>query len=108
MAVQSGNRVELAVGHLACGLAGATFVPLFDAWRETELRHILAVSATVVAIVPESRPGHDYLGAVQALRLSCRRFASPPRQTAGVTSMSRPSWPPRPASARNRWRSREP
>jgi acyl-CoA synthetase (AMP-forming)/AMP-acid ligase II len=68
--VQSGNRVELAVGHLACGLAAATFVPLSDAWRESELRHILAVSDAVVAIVPESRPDHDFLAALDGLRAS--------------------------------------
>jgi acyl-CoA synthetase (AMP-forming)/AMP-acid ligase II len=68
VAVQSGNRVELAVGHLACGLAGATFVPLSDAWRESELRHILSVSEAVVAIVPESRPDHDFLATVDGVR----------------------------------------
>jgi non-ribosomal peptide synthetase component E (peptide arylation enzyme) len=68
VAVQSGNRVELAVGHLACGLAGATFVPLSDAWRETELRHILAVSEAVVAIVPAPAGGHDFLSVAQAIR----------------------------------------
>ena len=53
VAAQRGNRVELAVAHLACSAAGATFVPLSDAWRRTEMTHILSVSRAVVA--PSSR-----------------------------------------------------
>ena len=52
VAIQSGNRVELAIAHVACSRAGATFVPMSDAWRATELRHILGASRARVAIVP--------------------------------------------------------
>ena len=45
VAVQSPNVVELAVAHLACSRIGATFVPLSDAWRQTELRHLIELSA---------------------------------------------------------------
>jgi acyl-CoA synthetase (AMP-forming)/AMP-acid ligase II len=62
VAIQSPNRVELAVVHLACSRVGATFVPLSHAWRRTELRHLLGVSRAVVAIVPG-----DMLGAVPEL-----------------------------------------
>jgi acyl-CoA synthetase (AMP-forming)/AMP-acid ligase II len=67
VAIQSGNRVELAVAHLACSTAGATFVPLSDAWRQTEMTHILAVSRAVVALVPPAAD-YDYLGAVGSAR----------------------------------------
>ena len=65
--VQSGNRVELGVAQLACARAGATFVPLSDAWREQELRHLLALSEAVVALVPGGER-YDHLGAVAAMR----------------------------------------
>ena len=41
VAIQSGNRVELGLVHLACDRIGATFVPLADAWRQRETGHIL-------------------------------------------------------------------
>jgi cyclohexanecarboxylate-CoA ligase/acyl-CoA synthetase len=67
VAVQSGNRVELAIAHLACSAAGATFVPLSDAWRETEMSHILSVSRAAVALVPPATT-FDYLEAVTQVR----------------------------------------
>jgi non-ribosomal peptide synthetase component E (peptide arylation enzyme) len=67
VAIQSGNRVELAVAHLACSTAGATFVPMSDAWRQTEMSHILSVSRAVLALVPPARE-YDHLGAVEAVR----------------------------------------
>jgi acyl-CoA synthetase (AMP-forming)/AMP-acid ligase II len=57
VAIQSPNRVELAITHLACSRVGATFVPLSHAWRRTELRHLLVTSRAVVAIVPDDRLG---------------------------------------------------
>src|SRR3954464_8427841 len=57
VAVQSPNVVELAVAHLACSRIGATFVPLSDAWRQTELRHLLQLSAAEVLLVPPVRDG---------------------------------------------------
>src|SRR5262249_21115513 len=68
VAVQSGNRVELSIAHLACSIVRATFVPLSDAWRETETTHILGVSRAAVAIVPEGNYGYDYLAAVASAR----------------------------------------
>jgi acyl-coenzyme A synthetase/AMP-(fatty) acid ligase len=68
VAAQSGNRVELAIAQLACSTAAATFVPLSDAWRETEMAHILGVSGAKVALVPGDAGGFDFLGAVTELR----------------------------------------
>jgi acyl-coenzyme A synthetase/AMP-(fatty) acid ligase len=68
VAIQSGNRVELAIAHLACSACGATFVPLSDAWRETEMRHLLAASDAIVVIVPPSVSGFDFLDVVQEAR----------------------------------------
>ena len=69
VAVQSGNRVALALVHLACSRAGATFVPLSDVWRQTEVRHILDVSRAAVAIVPANDSGdYDFLAAVSEIR----------------------------------------
>jgi acyl-CoA synthetase (AMP-forming)/AMP-acid ligase II len=67
VAVQSGNRVELAIAHLACSRAGVTFVPLSDAWRREELRHLLGVAQAAVAIVPAAGR-HDFLADLRALR----------------------------------------
>jgi non-ribosomal peptide synthetase component E (peptide arylation enzyme) len=69
VAFQSGNSVELAVVHLACSRAGATFVPLSDAWRQSEVRHILEVAGAAVAIVPATGwAEYDFLGAVSEIR----------------------------------------
>jgi len=67
VAVQSGNTVELAVAHVACSRAGATFVPLSSSWRRTELRELLTVSRASVLLVPAA-DGHDYLAEVEPLR----------------------------------------
>jgi Acyl-CoA synthetases (AMP-forming)/AMP-acid ligases II len=68
VAVQSPNVVELAVVHLACSRIGATFVPLSDAWRQTELRHLLELSAAQVLLVPPARDDFDFYGEVAAMR----------------------------------------
>src|SRR4051794_35440200 len=52
VAIQSPNAVELAVAHLACSRAGATFVPLSEAWRQTETRHLLEISRARMLLVP--------------------------------------------------------
>lgn len=67
VAIQSPNRVELAITHLACSRAGATFVPLSPAWGRTELRHLLGVARAVVAIVPEEAPELPHLRLVRTL-----------------------------------------
>ena len=45
VALQSANRVAIPLVHLACDRADLTFVPVPDAWRAVELRHILELSA---------------------------------------------------------------
>ena len=67
VAVQSGNTVELAVAHVACSRAGATFVPLSSAWRRTELAELLAVARAPILLVPAT-DDHDYLAEVEPLR----------------------------------------
>lgn len=77
VAVQSGNAVELVVAHLACSRVDATFVPLSDAWRQTELRHLLTVSRAPVILVPPAGE-RDFLAEAESIRASlpALRFAA--------------------------------
>ena len=67
VAVQSGNRVALALTHLACDLADLVFVPLSTAWRKTEVAHLLATSRAEVVLVPPSHGDLDHLATVTEL-----------------------------------------
>jgi acyl-CoA synthetase (AMP-forming)/AMP-acid ligase II len=66
--LQSANRVAIPVTHLACNRADLIFVPLSNAWRRSELEHLLGVSAAAVAIVPAPYKGFDFLATVAELR----------------------------------------
>lgn len=68
VAIQSGNQTMLAVGHLACGRVGATFVPLATSWRQTEIAHLLRTSKAPVVVVPGPERGIDFLGIVDDVR----------------------------------------
>jgi len=68
VAIQSGNRTMLAVGHLACGRVGATFVPLATTWRQTEIAHLLRTAKAPVVIVPGAERGVDFLQIVNDVR----------------------------------------
>jgi non-ribosomal peptide synthetase component E (peptide arylation enzyme) len=66
--VQSGNRVILAVAHIACDRANLCFVPISSSWRETEMRHLLSLSRARVALIPERSNNFDYLEAVRRMQ----------------------------------------
>jgi len=68
VAVQSGNRLALALTHLACNRADLVFVPLSNAWRHKEIGHLLAVAEAEVLVVPQAEAGFDYLRMVADLR----------------------------------------
>jgi non-ribosomal peptide synthetase component E (peptide arylation enzyme) len=68
VAVQCGNRVALALAHLACGRADLLFVPLSTAWRRVEMAHLLSQSAAEVLVVCGPHKGFDYAATVRELR----------------------------------------
>jgi acyl-CoA synthetase (AMP-forming)/AMP-acid ligase II len=68
VAVQCGNRVALAVAHLACDRADLTFIPLSVSWRRSEMAHLLALARPEVLVVGPPVRDFDFLAAVQALR----------------------------------------
>jgi acyl-coenzyme A synthetase/AMP-(fatty) acid ligase len=68
VAVQTGNRVALAVAHFACSRADLTFVPLSTQWRKTELESLLRRSQVSVLVVPPPRKDVDFLATAEAIR----------------------------------------
>ena len=68
--LQSSNRIAIPLTHLACDIADLTFVPVSDAWRRTELEHLLGTARAAIAIVPSPGAGFDHLGLVEELRAS--------------------------------------
>lgn len=70
VALQTPNRIALAVTHLACDRADLLFVPLSSAWRATEMSHLLHVSEAEVFIAPHPIGGFDFLQMAADLRAS--------------------------------------
>lgn len=68
VALQCGNRVALAVAHLACDRADLTFIPLSISWRRSEMAHLLALARPEVLVVGPPVKDFDFLAAVQELR----------------------------------------
>jgi non-ribosomal peptide synthetase component E (peptide arylation enzyme) len=68
VALQSTNRVALALMHVACDRADLLFVPLSSAWRERELGHLLGLSGAQVLFVPAADDKIDYLALINGLR----------------------------------------
>jgi non-ribosomal peptide synthetase component E (peptide arylation enzyme) len=66
--LQTPNRIALPLTHLACDIADLIVVPLSDAWRRTELQHLLGASQAKVVVVPSANRGFDHLGLVEELR----------------------------------------
>jgi len=66
--LQCGNRVALAITHLACDRADLTFIPLSVSWRRSELAHLLALARLEVLVVGPPVRDFDPLAAVQELR----------------------------------------
>jgi non-ribosomal peptide synthetase component E (peptide arylation enzyme) len=68
VALQTPNRVAIALTHLACDRADLIFVPLSSAWRQTEMSHLLKASKAEVVIVPQPIKGFDYVEMIRELR----------------------------------------
>jgi acyl-coenzyme A synthetase/AMP-(fatty) acid ligase len=68
VAIQTGNRAALAIGHFACSRAGLTFVPLSTQWRRTEMESLLRRSGVSILVLPPPRKDTDFLATVNAIR----------------------------------------
>jgi acyl-CoA synthetase (AMP-forming)/AMP-acid ligase II len=68
VAIQTGNRAALTIGHFACSRADLTFVPLSTQWRRTEMESLLRRSRVSVLVLPPPRKDADFLATVNAMR----------------------------------------
>src|SRR6185437_821796 len=68
VALQCGNRVALAVAHLACDRADLLFIPLSVSWRRTEMTHLLELARPQILIVGPPAKDFDFFAAAQELR----------------------------------------
>jgi len=68
VAVQTGNRAALAIGHFACSRADLTFVPLSTQWRRTEMESLLRRSRVRILVLPPPRKDANFLATVDAMR----------------------------------------
>jgi acyl-coenzyme A synthetase/AMP-(fatty) acid ligase len=68
VAIQTGNRAALAIGHFACSRADLTFVPLSTQWRRTEMESLLRRSRVSILVLPPPRKDADFLATVDAMR----------------------------------------
>jgi acyl-CoA synthetase (AMP-forming)/AMP-acid ligase II len=68
LAVQTGNRVALAIAHFACNRADLTFVPLSTQWRRAEMESLLQRSNVSVLVLPPARHDIDFLATVNEIR----------------------------------------
>jgi acyl-CoA synthetase (AMP-forming)/AMP-acid ligase II len=68
LAIQTGNRVALALAHFACSRADLTFVPLSTNWRRTEMESLLRRSGVSVLVLPPARNDIDFLATVEGMR----------------------------------------
>lgn len=71
VAVQSPNRIALALTHLACDRADLLYVPLSHSWRHAELAHLLATTEAQVLVVPRERPTSTMSTWSRACGISC-------------------------------------
>jgi acyl-CoA synthetase (AMP-forming)/AMP-acid ligase II len=68
VAVQTGNRVALALAHIACSRADLMFVPLSTNWRRAEMESLLRRSRVSVLVLPPARGEVDYFATVDGMR----------------------------------------
>jgi acyl-CoA synthetase (AMP-forming)/AMP-acid ligase II len=68
VAIQTGNRVSLALAHLACSRADLVFVPLSTHWRRTEMESLLRRSGVSVLVLPPATGQTDFFATVNAMR----------------------------------------
>ncbi|MGX9936526.1 class I adenylate-forming enzyme family protein [Advenella kashmirensis] len=90
VAVQAPNWAELPIIHLATNRIGAIFVPLSEGFRETELHHLLSVSAAKVVFCPESVRNKNHLTFVENIcsRLPNAKHVIPLRPSSSWTGNS--------------------
>lgn len=67
IAIQSKNAAEFAILNMACSRIGCVYMPLHDGWRETELRHLLALTKTRLLIAPGEYRGLDHGAMIQRI-----------------------------------------
>lgn len=60
VAMQSPNAIEQPLVHLALNRMGAIYMPIHDGFRTTEVRHLMAKSGAVAAIMWNNYRGFDY------------------------------------------------
>jgi acyl-CoA synthetase (AMP-forming)/AMP-acid ligase II len=68
VAIQTGNRVSLALAHLACSRADLVFIPLSTHWRRTEMESLLRRSGVSVLVLPPATEQTDFFATVNAMR----------------------------------------
>ncbi len=68
LAIQTGNRVSLALAHFACSRADLVFVPLSTHWRRTEMESLLRRSGVSVLVLPPATEQTDFFATVNAMR----------------------------------------
>ena len=74
VAIQTGNRVSLALAHFACSRADLVFVPLSTQWRRTEMESLLRRSGVSVLVLPPATGQTDFLATVNAMRADLPRL----------------------------------
>lgn len=68
VALQSRNSVEMPLIHLACNRIGLLYMPIHDAWRETELAHLLKIAKVKVLVLPVVYRDFNYLAMLEGIR----------------------------------------
>ncbi len=68
VAIQAPSWPELVVCHFALDRIGAIFLPLNEGFRDTELQHLLTLSAARIFIYPAMYRGFDYRALTNRLR----------------------------------------
>jgi acyl-CoA synthetase (AMP-forming)/AMP-acid ligase II len=74
VAIQTGNRVSLALAHLACNRADLIFVPLSTHWRRTEMESLLRRSGVSVLVLPPASEQTDFFATVNEMRADLPRL----------------------------------
>ena len=68
VALQSRNAVEMPLLHLACNRIGVLYMPIHDAWRETELAHLLKVAKVKAIALPIVYRDFNHLEMLESIR----------------------------------------
>ncbi|MBI3743469.1 MAG: acyl--CoA ligase [Chloroflexi bacterium] len=68
VAIQCSSRPEIPIAHFALNRIGALLLPLHEAWRESEVGHLLRLSKAKVFICPDEYRGFDYVDMAKAIK----------------------------------------